>query len=351
MSATLKIPADFKAANVATLKKINEKAIYPVKEVYGSIPGFTTSARPNHLLPQVGLEKAMEYLERLKDAEIEFDYLLNAPPANLDGDAEFGPQVERLIKLGIKRFTISDPKMVAFLTLRGAKTVVSTVVGIKDQSTLQDFCNDTHLIHGVCVIEDLNRNIHQFASLTRSFPEIEFETVVNTMCLVNCPVRQLHYSAIPFYKANDLDSYGIFCDKLRLDKPVEFLRTPWLLPEHLQRLQEIGIKKFKLAGREFFGDYSYPFVEAYASGRYEGDLLGILLLGGSGNYANLLPLAAKDVRQLVPHIWDTVPNCCRSECEKCRLCDQWAEKTAAQLNTPEATRFRRRLEEVRAERN
>lgn len=92
----LKIPADFNIDNLERIHNINKKAIYPIKEVYGSIPYLLKSARPANILPPVSFSEFCEYIHALKEKKIDFNYVLNI---NKYVDEEYNI-IEKIIKSG-----------------------------------------------------------------------------------------------------------------------------------------------------------------------------------------------------------------------------------------------------------
>src|SRR5262245_48576818 len=75
----LKIPADYSLDSLGTIDAINATAVYPIRQLYGNIPGLSASVRQSHCLPVINEIDFKQYTEALADHGLEFNYIFNAP--------------------------------------------------------------------------------------------------------------------------------------------------------------------------------------------------------------------------------------------------------------------------------
>ena len=103
---------------------IPELAKYPVHEVYGKLPSdFIGGGRPSYMGTPLDKNLLRFYCEKLHDAGIEFNYLLNS---SCLGNQEWGKSWQKkfmslmsgLQKMGIKRVTVSVPYLMEIIKKR-----------------------------------------------------------------------------------------------------------------------------------------------------------------------------------------------------------------------------------------
>ncbi len=333
-------------SNVERLADINSRATYRIGEVYGSLPGRGLSARPDHLLPAVSAGEFDRYVADLREANVAFNYLINAPirPHDL---VETLQTAKWAADRGVRRFTATDVRLIIELSKLGHEITISTIAGVRDRAAFRVWACLPG-VSAVCLVEDLNRNIDALRQITRETGGVDVETIVNGMCLLDCPVRAEHYASIAQLRRGDVDRYGTFCDQVRLGNPVEIFKAPWILPRDLPLLEEAGVTVFKLAGRELMSSSAYKFIEAYALAEYDDDLLELLFLGNPGNYTALTRVSAADIRGFVRSLHSEVRQCARSRCQSCGFCESWAELAGLHLDSRAAQLFRERLADLRS---
>jgi len=344
LSSTIKVPADFKLSSIDKIAAINEAAQYPIREVYGSLPSLTLSCRPEHILP-IPEAKLDVYIKGLADIGVVFNYTWNNKITH-DAAPAINSLLTRILSLGIQHITASDNAIVENASNLGFRVTLSVVRAVSKPEDIVD-SPVFEMLDKICVIEDLVRNPSRLGYLSEYLSRhVEVEAIVNSMCLIGCPVRKSHYSEIPRQTDWRADKYGLFCDQIRLDSPVEIIKSPWLLPQDLWRLRKLGVSSFKISGRELICDNSYRYLKAYANGFYEGPLLDLLFIGNKNNYSNLSSVHAKDVEGLVERVHKECKECSRAYCNKCGICHEYASNAKLMLDENAEQKFRARLEEL-----
>jgi collagenase-like PrtC family protease len=132
----------------------------------------------------------------------------------------------------------------------------------------------------------------------------------------------------------------------RFSDPVEFIRAPWIRPEDVGAYEEIGIDCFKIAERSQETSWILRAANAYASRKYDGDLLDIINFP-EGLYRFILsqqfpqrdlPDRLKPVidnRKLDGFLEFFRENTCRDRsCDDCGYCERVAEKVLT-VDNPE----------------
>jgi len=302
MESYLKIPADFKIKNINKIVDINERAIFPIKYVYGSIPFLFPSARANYILPKLNIKQFEKYVGLLKKHNISFNYLINTFLNNQDF-SKIKKNIHCLIDIGIDNFTIADTRFISFLEQFNVNINLSVVVGISDDKKVNKYTNK-EVVNSICLIEDLNREIDMLKKILQSTNNLDFEIIINSLCLFNCPFRNKHYRQIPTLKKNDIDKYGVLCDKVRLNNPLEIIKAPWITPTCLNNYSKIGVRFFKISGRELINDNSYKYIKLYANATpFNENLMDLLLLGYDGYYNKTFYVYYWLANELINAIW------------------------------------------------
>jgi len=177
--------------------------------------------------------------------------------------------------------------------------------------------------------EYINRDFKLLKAIRRHV-EGELVLTVNLGCLLHCPIRDYHAN----YVSHAAESLGrgcyvdyslARCTQMKAANPVEMVKAPWIRPEDLGRYEELGITRFKIAGREQEATWILRAVAAYASRRYEGDLndlvTGLDVLDPFGQ----IPVRISNSR-LDGFLDFFAKKDCRLGCAGCTHCEEWARK-------------------------
>ncbi|MFQ5873033.1 MAG: U32 family peptidase [Dehalococcoidia bacterium] len=306
---------------------------YPVRLIYGSLteePG----GRAKQWLPRVGLQQAGEHIASAQAQGIGFIYTMNVP---CTGNREFTAEGQRLLverlgwlaEVGAEGIALANPYLIELVKRRfpELRVHVSTLASVDDVDKAlfyQDLGADV-----IYLAEYVNRDFRLIEALRR-LVRCELVVTVNLGCLVHCPMRDYHASFISH--ASECLERGCYldyslakCMQLKALRPAEVIKATWVRPEDLCKYQEMGIRRFKIAGREQGAAWILRAVAAYSGGRYEGalnDLVrGLDELEPFGNF----PIRVDNTR-LNGFISFFEAKDCSLGCRDCSYCDQWAEK-------------------------
>lgn len=320
-SPYFKVPADFSVQSISLLARINEGARYPIREVYGSIPELSASARPSNVLPAVDKSDFGKYVHTLRDCGIEFNYVYNLPTVRCLNEVK--SLIALLRNWNVRHITIADQTKVSAFADAGFQVTYSIVRGVKSVHEMKALPCLNELA-GICLHEDINRNLRVLTELRMARPSIRLEVIVNNLCLLNCPRRGEHYEAIASGQRTESEQFGKACEKTKREHPVEVLRAQWITPKLLPKYEAIGIDVFKIAGRERINPGSYPFIAAYAKAQYDGEFFPLFLLGKPSDRGNLTDISCQALDEFLAALLDSGVECSRTHCRECLFCEKWA---------------------------
>jgi collagenase-like PrtC family protease len=130
----------------------------------------------------------------------------------------------------------------------------------------------------------LNRRPEGLAALTRGlrerWPAMQVELLANEGCLSHCPFRSTHEALIAAANAGlAVDTHrlnrDLACLRILNRAPHRILASPFIRPEDIGRYEEVA-DLIKVCGRTLGGGFLKRTVEAYAAGRYDGNLFDLL---------------------------------------------------------------------------
>ncbi len=350
--ASFSIPANFQPATIEEIGKRNSKWDIPVGEVYGSLnPSIFGSGRTSQVLHQIKFDTLKKYVQVCKQNDVLFNYTLNFNCAsNMEftekGRKEIVKFLKKLGSIGINRFTAVLPSMMLLLkeTLPDAKVSVSVISSVDSLARLKAFSSSNN-VDRIMLPESLNRQVKKLEKLVREGREagIEFGTIVNGLCLIDCPFREFHYSfnshAMGDKKFRPADYYVSRCTLFKLKNPSEILKMGWIRPEDLHHYLDMGITVFKIAGREMPKPDFAKVIDIYNQGSYDGNLwelfrcFSVLPPTEPLNYAKMFDLPNKPLGQFTRRFFEAKSFCTTKDCETCNYCSN--NSNLIQANLPD----------------
>jgi hypothetical protein len=136
-----------------------------------------------------------------------------------------------------------------------------------------------------CIVLDSILVNREFATLSRIRKSVkcDLELLVNNNCLSACALSPSHMTALAHAGQSWHGNRGFFidwcflrCTEMKLREPVNYLRSEWIRPEDLWMYEEMGYDLFKVAERDLPTPVMLGRVRAYASRRYDGNLLDLV---------------------------------------------------------------------------
>ncbi len=124
----------------------------------------------------------------------------------------------------------------------------------------------------ITIDRDINRNIPLIREI-RKKTGLKIRVMLNEGCLRNCPFRKIHFNMISHgYETDYFDQNT--CMKILKKEPEKVFSIPFVRPEDLQHYDFADT--FKLATRTTPTEKIAYVLEAYAAGKFDGDLLDLL---------------------------------------------------------------------------
>jgi len=126
----------------------------------------------------------------------------------------------------------------------------------------------------------VNRNFERLRAI-RGAIKCDLQLIPNADCLASCFMAPYHMVGLshasqswgsPFM----IDYCFLKCTALKLQEPVNYIRSVWIRPEDLHRYEALGYDAFKLLERNAPTAVMVRRVKAYAERRYEGNLLDLI---------------------------------------------------------------------------
>jgi len=347
-----------------------------VTSVYAKLPyDLVGGGRAGSVLPSVDLDTAAAYIKAAHKRGLSFSYLLNAPClGNLEQTQEGKERllafVGRLVELGVDSVSISNLALVALvrrnypeLSIRGS--VLSWPTNLPRLKHQESLGVDPLILP----YSEFNRD---FDALSRICANISCGTVlfVNISCIYHCSYLAEHACSVGHASQENqgdrkthamLDSYLWQCTRRRLLHPELFLMSRWIRPEDLHVYEALGVKEFKIIDRSRSTAWLLRATKAYASRRYDGNLLDILsleMLGDPHGFHSSIDQQSRkhvaqldtkerrlmrrmfSLRQRLLELKVTIDNaalsdflegfrkisCAETFCDDCRYCHRYAEK-------------------------
>lgn len=330
------IPADFTLSSLDRIAENNSLWAIPIREVYGSLnPSPWGTGREQYILPKCDLYELRTYVAACLNRNIEFNYCINL---NCTGNIEFcrigqkslADFARMLVEVGVSRVTVTLPSIIETLqhTSPGLKVTVSVIASIDSINKLKYFTVFPN-VDRIIVCEYLNRRIGALDLLVRNCPRgISLGTIINSLCLIDCPARSFHYS-FGSHAINKTEHYfiheyyGAKCALRKIDNPSEFLKMPWIRPEDLSLYWDLGISYFKLSGREMRGADWISVVDIYNQGSFYGNAIDLFMGFIDGPFNKIFFLPNSELGRLTARFFENPDLCDPIKCFKCNQCDEY----------------------------
>jgi collagenase-like PrtC family protease len=257
----------------------------PVSTFFGNFPTtLIGGGRPPHILPAVTEEGFRRHLEAVHAAGRSFYATLNSSDLGLQ---EYRPaflpalsrEVARLVDLGVDGFVVAIPAVIDRIHREypDLPLTVSTFARIRTVAQAEYYLRKGA---ETIVIEEANRDLALLRGLVRAGARVE--VLVNQTCIHDCPYRfhHLNTSSLASQEATQERpwfEYPILeCGLELIRDPVKLVSGIFVRPEDLSVLEEVGVHRFKISGRNQTTAWLVRAATAYAARRYDGDLLDIL---------------------------------------------------------------------------
>ncbi len=326
---------------------------YPVRYIFGSqTKSITGHGRASFILPKVDDERLKEHINVAHSYNIKFLYTMNT--ATLNGKEyslafleSLKKEVDKLMNIGVDGFILALPFLVNYIKkeYQNVEISISSYARVHNIREFEEYVNMG--ANTIIVNEDENRNFKLLKSLVSNFKHrADIELILNNSCLWGCPYRLSHDIVSSITSSHDglnnvwFEYPILFCATEVRNDLANIIRMRWIRPEDLSFYENIGIDRFKIAGRNKKTEWLVNVVKAYAERKYEGNLLDIVSYPqgravpkvmrkvNGPNFYDILEKVFVDNTKF-PKNWLTFfehNDCTSRSCEECKYCDLIAEK-------------------------
>ncbi len=307
-----------------------------VKALFGSIAELTPTARAFDRLPSRNWSFVGSYVDKARDHSIPIRYTLNQSCIGAiqdfkrGWDTELRANIQKLHSIGICEWTVTSPLLVELLRGMFPDDFIE-VSTIAEVSTLEEAVTWSHLgANGVNISTSINRDFPAIKGIVES-NLLEVSILANEACLFRCPWRRECYNLSSHNSQRSEELFGFYpfrrCTEVRLDHPVEWLKSRLVLPQWMKVYQErLGVKWFKIAYRTHPKEVALPMLRAYMEQEFHGNLLElwptIAHLGSTDEPKDKhsIPVGWLENACFLEHFIKDGHKCAQMACNKCRYC-------------------------------
>ncbi|MFX1297632.1 MAG: hypothetical protein ACFFD2_22635, partial [Promethearchaeota archaeon] len=173
--------------------------------------------------------------------------------------------------------------------------------------------------------EDKQRDFSLIQKIMQTNPRIELELFLNSNCLFNCAFRDYH-RIITSHPRNS-QPWLNKCKIKRLKDPVELLKARgWIRPEDIKLYHEMGIKYYKIVGRENcridFEHTVFKTIKIYFKESFKGNFIDLITNFNKNSYLHKFCIENELLDDFLRYFYDN-PNIskrCDEGCLNCRYC-------------------------------
>jgi len=257
--------------------------------IYAAMPEtFVGGGRPSALIPSVSRRQAQAHIAEAHRAGLRFDYILNAPCLDNREFTRAGQrELHRLLRwidgAAVDSVTVSVPYLLELIKrhhprLRVNVSTIADVDGPHRARRWEEMGADCITLSVVGV----GRSLRTIEAIRRAVG-VELQIIANLTCDYQCP--HFHYHTVTEGHASQrghplrgyfIDYCRASCLNRKMADPARYLRAPWIRPEDQQVYRDLGVDHLKLINRLMATDEIVKIVEAYRSGRYDGNLFDLL---------------------------------------------------------------------------
>ncbi len=259
-----------------------------VVELFGKLnKDFVGGGRASFLLPRVSKKRFKKHIEVTQQQGIEFNYILNSlcldnREFTMAGQRNIHRLLDWLYAIKVDSLTVANPFLFQMIKrqCKGFKLCVSLIADVNSVEKAKFW--EGLGAKKITISGYLNRDF-RFLEAVRKNTKCELQLIVNTSCLLHCPMRYYHgllvshasqswHSCKGFY----IDYCKLSCSIRRLKNPVEFISSDWIRPEDIKLYESLGFDSFKVVDRiAGTTEMINSIVQAYHRRYFEGNLLDL----------------------------------------------------------------------------
>jgi collagenase-like PrtC family protease len=332
-----------------------------ISSVYGSDQAHAwCSARPDFRLPELTEQELAMHVAEYRRHGIDFNYTFNTPTFGskakfIERQHDITEWVLALWEMGVARLIIADPMLLDFISRKipevTMKLELSTIMHVDTPMQLIAYKQLDSRIDRVVGNILYNRDFRKLKAFNRVCERygMSYELMTNEFCstistedgvvnLAHCIYRDSCYAC---HASNTTKKEALAernypmgkCMSGRAKSAADWLRSNFILPQHLRHYNEIGITNFKITGRTAKTPYLLEMAQCHLAERFDGNLLQLWKpletiysekdeLSGHKHKFNVPADKMGDF--LNPWVNGQV-DCTTDLCSDCRYCDMYYE--------------------------
>lgn len=337
-SVRFSVPANFKLKTLEELSRINTDNNFIIEETYGSLnPSLMYSGRSANVIPKIDFNGLEKFLKISMKYGIGFNYTLNHSCTSnnelFDKERQqIDNYINRLVNIGVQKFTIASHTYLSlFYAYKNIDLTISTISQLYEPAGIKLLKNFSN-VKRICLPEKMNRDLPLMRKIVELAAPIEICVIVNNMCLLNCPFRNQHYNYYSHNHPEGTDPNIVACSAIRINDPVNLLKSPWIRPEDIKTYVSSGISLFKVAGRGM-QNADYPrMLKFYKAESFNGNLIHLFRAFSPNEYWNLFELPSEKINSIMNKILSKRRGCSDVLCDDCKICAEFIDPTSFVLN-------------------
>lgn len=299
-----KVGCNFDPELINVIKELNKKYKNHgrIVELFGSDRDTEeVTARPGWRLPKISKEYFADYVKKLNDIGVKFNFTMNSiiPYGSKVEMVKHKKDIQDLVKwlesIGVYRLTIANPEILIMVREVSNIEVEMSCITHIDTVTQMKYYHETFGVNKFCCSILKNRN-KEFLIRAQDYCNRN-GCILEIMCQEMCGVAGIdnqgsHYATHCVFRDScyichacnrtkeesmlDNNYPMSYCMSARSSTPEAWLRMRWIRPEDQKIYREkTGVNYFKLSGRTGTTEYLEYIMNAYMSETYDGNLLGL----------------------------------------------------------------------------
>jgi len=268
----------------------------PVESLYGQIWGDPLGGgRMALFIPKVGKQEVASFIGEAKKKGLGFNYLINGTCFD---NMEFTKKayrgivehIEWIASTGADMVTVTLPFLIEIVKRESPHLKVAASSFARVQNVHLARIWEEMRADKIILPESIGRDFRSLR-LIREAVDCELELIANHCCLFQCFLDLHHRNMVSHGSQADHPCGGfapdyckLACQRLKILKPVELIKSTWIRPEDVSHYEEIGIDCLKLVERFRGTESLLQIVHAYEKRNYNGNLVELLTLPQQGAF-------------------------------------------------------------------
>ena len=317
-------------------------------------------------IPKVGKKEVASFIAEARERGFEFNYLVNATCFD---NLEFTKKGYKKIREHLEWISSTGASMVTLTLPFLLEMVKNDFPGLRVSVSSFARVQNVHLAHywedlgadKIILPESIGRDFRALRSI-REAVDCELELIANHCCLFQCPLDLHHRNMVSHGSQEDHPCGGfapdyckLACQRLKLFRPSELIKSRWIRPEDVLDYEALGIDCLKIIERFRGTESLIKIVHAYEQKSFSGNLVELLSLPQQGAFLspNLEVLQRTDLiepeamRETMEVLKEPFPgkvqidnkkfngfldhfkrtDCFHTDCDRCGYCEKVADET------------------------